>query len=93
MLWLSEKDGFDKLTADGEYRVGDEKDEAELDNAGNPRPLVVGHYTAIIWRTTTHIGAAKLEFRLTDAQGTARTYVAVVCHYDPPGNIRGEKPR
>jgi len=45
-----------------------------------------------VWRTTTHLGAAMLVFQLADDRGTVRTYVAVFCHYSPPGNIRGEKP-
>jgi pathogenesis-related protein 1 len=91
-LWLSEKAAFEKLNADGSYRVGDEAGKTEPDSQGQERPVIVGHYTAIVWRTTEQIGAAKLEFELADEQGNARRYVAIVCNYSPPGNWRGEKP-
>src|SRR5262245_47853931 len=88
--WLREKAAFEKLNASAPYRVGDEEGKTETDAAGQERPIIVGHYTAIIWRTTTHIGAAKLEFELADKQATARTYSAIICNYDPPGNRQGE---
>ena len=91
-LWLGEKRAFDKLNASSPYRVGDEEGKTETDALGNERPLIVGHYTAIVWRATTHIGAAKLTFDLVDDQGTTRSYAAIVCDYNPPGNRRGEKP-
>lgn len=90
--WLSEKAAFDKLNADGSYQFGDEKGQTEIDAQGNERPIIVGHYTQIVWKGTTHLGAARLTFQLADDRGNVRTYVAIVCNYDPPGNVRGEKP-
>jgi hypothetical protein len=72
--------------------VGDEEGKTEKDALGNERPIIVGHYTAIVWRATTHIGAAKLSFELMDEQGKKRSYEAIVCNYNPPGNRQGEKP-
>ena len=93
-LWLREKKAFDKLNADAEspYLVGDEEGKSETDAKGQTRPIIVGHYTAIVWRDTQQIGAAKLEFELVDDAGHARRYVAIVCNYDPPGNRTGRKP-
>jgi len=91
-LWLREKAAFDKLNADGTYRVGDEEGKSETDDFGKEQPIVVGHYTAIIWSATTHIGAAKLSFELTDDLGKTRSYAAIVCNYSPAGNRQGEKP-
>jgi pathogenesis-related protein 1 len=91
-LWLREKAAFDKLNVDDAYRVGDEEGQTEIDELGKERPIVVGHYTAIVWSTTTHIGAAKLSFELTDDQGTTRYYAAIVCNYSPAGNRQGQKP-
>lgn len=90
--WLQEKGAFDKLNADGSYKFGDEEGKTEIDAAGQERPIVVGHYTAIVWKGTTHLGAAKLTFQLADDRGHVRTYVAVVCNYHPAGNIEGEEP-
>ena len=90
--WLREKAAFEKLNASAPYRVGDEEGKTETDSAGHERPIIVGHYTAIVWRATTHIGAAELEFELADDQGNARTYSAIVSNYDPPGNRQGERP-
>ena len=90
--WLEEKAVFDKLNVNGAYKFGDEEGKTEIDDEGKERPVVVGHYTAIAWRATTHLGAAKLTFQLADDRGTVRTYMAVVCNYDPAGNTKGEKP-
>jgi pathogenesis-related protein 1 len=91
-LWLREKAAFDKLNVGAAYRVGDEEGKSETDDLGNERPIVVGHYTAIIWSATKHIGAAKLSFELTDDEGRSRSYAAIVCNYSPAGNRHGEKP-
>jgi pathogenesis-related protein 1 len=90
-LWLSEKAAFTKLNAEGSYRIGDEEGQTEIDDKGQERPIVVGHYTAVVWRATKEIGAAKLEFELTDGD-TSRTFAAIICNYNPPGNRRGDKP-
>ncbi len=44
---------------------------------------VCGHYTQIVWKTTTKVGCAKIE---------CDGYNLWVCNYDPPGNWVGEKP-
>lgn len=40
----------------------------------------VGHYTAMVWSTTTEVGCAV-------ARG--KVYDFLVCRYNPPGNVRG----
>lgn len=42
-----------------------------------------GHYTQLVWKDTTHIGCAKAE---------CKGNMIVVCNYDPPGNVLGQKP-
>ncbi len=44
---------------------------------------VVGHYTQIIWRNTTQVGAGV---------AVCGDMIIVVCNYDPPGNVTGKKP-
>ncbi|GAB5464834.1 MAG: CAP domain-containing protein [Candidatus Kapaibacteriales bacterium] len=45
---------------------------------------VVGHYTQIVWRNTTEVGAAKI--KCDDG-----SYI-IVANYNPPGNWIGERP-
>jgi len=44
---------------------------------------VCGHYTQVVWRSTTRVGCAV-------ARGGGRE--VWVCNYDPPGNWLGERP-
>jgi len=44
---------------------------------------VVGHYTQVVWRTTTEVGCAAFKC------GSA---LLVVCNYNPPGNYVGQHP-
>lgn len=48
----------------------------------------IGHYTQMVWKTSTKIGAGKAVIRKGDLKG----YMVIVCNYDPPGNVVGEKP-
>ena len=48
--------------------------------------LRAGHYTQMIWRATTAIGAGKATIRTGIYQG----WVVHVCNYDPPGNYFGQ---
>jgi uncharacterized protein YkwD len=45
---------------------------------------VVGHYTQMVWRSTTEVGCASA----TSAEGA----MVWVCRYSPAGNMTGEKP-
>jgi uncharacterized protein YkwD len=42
-----------------------------------------GHYTQVVWKTTEEIGSAKAE---------CNGNLIVVCNYNPPGNVLGQKP-
>jgi pathogenesis-related protein 1 len=90
-LWLREKPVFDLLNSLGSYRVGDEVLPATAPDKEETQPLIVGHYTQIVWRSTRRLGAGRLTFDLMDSQGTTRHYVALICNYDPPGNRLGER--
>lgn len=43
----------------------------------------VGHYTQMIWRDTTYVGA--------DGVNGSDGYYRFVCRYSPPGNVMGQK--
>lgn len=45
--------------------------------------VLVGHYTQLIWRGTTHVGCAV-------ASRGDRSILA--CRYSPPGNVDGQRP-
>ncbi len=47
---------------------------------------VVGHYTQIVWQKTTKVGCGKAKSK-TDIDGDW-----IVCRYEIPGNMTGEKP-
>jgi hypothetical protein len=44
---------------------------------------VVGHYTQMVWKTTTQVGCALVSNKSNDF---------LVCRYGPPGNMIGAKP-
>lgn len=74
----------------GYYTIGDavdawgeEKEDYNYARNKCKRGKMCGHYTQIVWKTTTHVGCAKVE---------CGGDVIWVCNYDPPGNWVGQKP-
>jgi len=61
---------------------GSEKDDYHGEVVGKSN-AVVGHYTQIVWRTTTEVGCAAFQC------GSA---LLVVCNYSPAGNWMGQHP-
>ena len=54
---------------------------------------VCGHYTQVVWRTTTKVGCAMATCSVNSPWGAAfPTWDFFVCDYEPPGNWVGEKP-
>jgi pathogenesis-related protein 1 len=46
---------------------------------------VIGHYTQMVWKSTTSVGCAS-------AYNSATQYTVVSCRYSPPGNYVGQTP-
>lgn len=52
------------------------------------RLMPAGHYTQMVWRGSTKIGAGKA----TIASGPYAGLTVLVCNYSPQGNVVGQKP-
>jgi pathogenesis-related protein 1 len=68
-------------------------DERKSYTAGEPIPaefseLKAGHYTQLVWRGTTAVGAGKAILQTGERKG----WTVIVANYDPSGNVTGEKP-
>lgn len=50
-----------------------------------------GHYTQVVWRATRRIGCAENHCQ-SGFPGGSGAWHYVVCNYDPPGNIIGQRP-
>jgi uncharacterized protein YkwD len=51
-----------------------------------------GHYTQVVWRTTTKLGCALKACSQNSPFGSSPNWTLVVCEYDPAGNFVGMKP-
>lgn len=54
------------------------------------RGEVCGHYTQIVWSSTTKVGCAKQLCTKNSPMGGGN-WTYWVCNYDPPGNYSGQK--
>jgi len=53
---------------------------------------VCGHYTQIVWRSTTQVGCGVRVCTTGSPFNSGTTWTMVVCDYQPPGNFRGQRP-
>ncbi|GAA53211.1 GLIPR1-like protein 1 [Clonorchis sinensis] len=58
-------------------------------STGNCRQGMCGHYTQVVWASTTHIGCGVRDCRDT---GSFPYGLSIVCNYGPAGNFVGAKP-
>jgi len=70
--WINEKNNYHYA------RIGDDCDFGKQ----------CGHYTQIVWKTTTKIGCAMSRYK----RGKYKGGYVVVCKYKTPGNVVGEYP-
>jgi pathogenesis-related protein 1 len=76
----------------------DEKQYYTLGDIGDKTTCVegeqCGHYTQIIWKSTSRVGCAKSQYKKdsTISSGPYKYWFIVVCKYQTPGNIVGRKP-
>jgi len=66
---------------------------ANYDYANNACSGVCGHYTQLVWRSTTQVGCG-LKVCTTGSPFGPRgsTWTMIVCDYRPPGNFNGQRP-
>jgi pathogenesis-related protein 1 len=77
--WIAEKEYFTNSPTGG---TCDAPDDGEC-----------GHYTQIVWNTTTGVGCAQATCSgSTSPFGDSNSWVYSVCDYSPGGNIVGEAP-
>ncbi len=85
---ITYSDGAKKLQAVTALRVtdawGGEKQHYDFASNTCAAGKVCGHYTQVVWKSTTEIGCGKAV--------CADHSQVWVCNYAPPGNWRGQKP-
>ncbi len=79
-LWESEKPFYDYAT--------NTCDSANADNTAH----TCGHYTQLVWRSTTAVGCAKVTCTVRSPFPSFGNWDFWVCDYAPPGNVVGERP-
>lgn len=83
-LWMGTRGAYSYAEMSGSWIAEKRyyKDAPSPDNSTTGRWADVGHYTQIVWSTTTEIGCALASSATADY---------LVCRYSPPGNYRGRK--
>lgn len=82
LFWVSEGSDFTPVNASALWY--DEKSIFEKNNYRFNESSEMGHYTQMIWKNTTHVGAGYA----TCPSGA----IIVVANYNPPGNYIGSDP-
>ena len=82
LYWISSGENFEPVRASLNWY--EEKPIFEKNNFQFNHHLEMGHYTQMIWKNTTHVGAGYA----TCPSGA----IIVVANYNPPGNYIGSSP-
>mmetsp|Transcript_7078 Transcript_7078/g.17100 ORF Transcript_7078/g.17100 Transcript_7078/m.17100 type:complete len:333 (-) Transcript_7078:7-1005(-) len=70
--------------------VGDYCVKEKCEDRSDP-PCILGHFTQVMWSSTTDIGCALRKCDAGAGKAGAATYISI-CQYGPGGNIVGELP-
>lgn len=65
---------------------------ADYDYANPGFSSETGHFTQVVWKSTTQLGCGAAQGRAT-LNGTTYNAFYVVCHYAPAGNFTGQFPQ
>ena len=82
LYWISSGDNFEPVRASLNWY--EEKSIFEKNNHRFNHHLDMGHYTQMIWKNTTHVGAGYAQ--------CPSGAIIVVANYNPPGNFIGSNP-
>uniref|UniRef100_A0A0P4VMB1 SCP domain-containing protein n=1 Tax=Rhodnius neglectus TaxID=72488 RepID=A0A0P4VMB1_9HEMI len=74
------------------YMVKGWFDEVKLYTYGTPFSNDTGHYTQMVWATTSKLGCGYSFFKKTDPDGMIWQVGYLVCNYNPAGNWMGMVP-
>jgi hypothetical protein len=67
-------------------------DEKVQYNAGQRSGLGIGHYTAMVWKSTGEVGCGFVAGAVPDELGVGGGTDFLVCRYNPPGNVASQAP-
>jgi pathogenesis-related protein 1 len=67
-------------------------EKADYRYASNTCTAVCGHYTQVVWRSSTKIGCATARCTTNSPFRSFPTWYLTACNYSPPGNVVGQKP-
>jgi pathogenesis-related protein 1 len=67
-------------------------DEKVQYNAGQRSGLGIGHYTAMVWKSTSEVGCGFVAGAVPDELGRGGGTDFLVCRYNPQGNVPSQAP-